>query len=226
MKKDSKNILSIESAVAGGSVALFSADRQTILRHDGNECSRAEKIISVVGSLMEEAGLTLPDLTMIAASTGPGSYSGIRIGLSTALGLTSALNIPIVGVSVLEAMANAAECTTPVVAAVPVGKTDVAWQIFGIRENSSRRSHENPVLMSSASFIDNLKLMPDSTLYAHSELLERLAGRIPDNIALIDAGIGLAEYVGRFASALENAPATPQPIYLRNSDTAFRTNAF
>ena len=109
MKKDSKNILSIESAVAGGSVALISADRQTILRHDRNECSRAEKIISVVGSLLEEAGLTLPDLTMIAASTGPGSYSGIRIGLSTALGLTSALNIHIVGVSVLEAMANAGE---------------------------------------------------------------------------------------------------------------------
>jgi len=101
VKEERSNILSIESAVAGGSVALFSVERGTILRHDGNDCSRAEKIISVVRSLLEEAGLTLPDLNMIAASTGPGSYSGIRIGLSTALGLTSALNIPIVGVSVL-----------------------------------------------------------------------------------------------------------------------------
>jgi tRNA threonylcarbamoyl adenosine modification protein YeaZ len=163
---------------------------------------------------------------MIAASTGPGSYSGIRIGLATALGLTSALNIPIVGVSVLEAMANAAECTTPVIAAVPVGKSDVAWQHFETRGNGNRRSQEDPVLMSSASFIDNLKLMPDSTLYAHSELLERLAGLFPTNTASIDAGISLAEYVGRFASSVENAAKSLHPMYLRNSDTAFRTNAF
>jgi tRNA threonylcarbamoyl adenosine modification protein YeaZ len=226
VKEERSNILSIESAVAGGSVALFSVERGTILRHDGNDCSRAEKIISVVRSLLVEAGLTLPDLNMIAASTGPGSFSGIRIGLSTALGLTSALNIPILGVSVLDAMANAAECTTPVIAAVPVGKSDVAWQRFEIRENGSRRSNEGPVLMSSASFIDNLKRMPDSTLFAHSELLERLAGLIPDNTTWIDAGIGLAEYVGRFASSLDHTPVTPRPIYLRNSDTAFRTNAF
>jgi tRNA threonylcarbamoyladenosine biosynthesis protein TsaB len=226
VKVERTNILSIESAVAGGSVALFSAERGTILRNDGNDCSRAEKIISVVGSLLEEAGLTLSDLDMIAASTGPGSYSGIRIGLSTALGLTCALNIPLIGVSVLEAMANAAESEAPVIAAVPVGKSDVAWQPFEIRESGNRRPAENPVLMSSASFIDNLKCMPDSTLYAHSELLERLAGLIPDNTTWIDAGVGLAEYVGRFASSLDHTFKPPQPIYLRNSDMAFRTNAF
>lgn len=220
------NILSIESAVAGGSVALFSAGRGTFLRHEGNDCSRAEKIISVVGSVLEEAGLMLSDLDMVAASTGPGSYSGIRIGLSTALGLTSALDIPLVGVSVLEAMANAAECATPVIAAVPVGKSDVAWQPFEVRRNGNRKAEKHPVLMSSSSFIDNLKLVPDYTLFAHAALLERLAGLIPENISWMDAGNGLAEYVGRFASEQDDPATPPRPIYLRNSDTAFRTNAF
>ncbi len=221
-----KNLLSIESAVAGGSVALIFAESGTLVRHEGNDSSRAEKILSVIYDVLDEAGLALRELDMIAVSTGPGSFSGIRIGLSTALGLTAALNIPLTGVPVLEAMANAATCNKELIAAVPVGKSDVAWQSFEIFKDGYRRATAQPVLTSTPSFIGHLEASPNSTLFAHPDLLERIAGVVPASMTWIDAGRGLAEYVARLASSLD-APATPPlPIYLRNRDAAARSGAF
>lgn len=220
------NILSIESAVSGGSVALFVAGGGTLVRHEGNDCSRAEKLLAVISDILEEAGLTLRDLSMVAISTGPGSYSGIRIGLSTALGLTAALQVPVAGVSVLVAMANASQIAAPLIAAVPVGKNDVAWQSFDICRDGKRSASTPPVLTSLPLFVEDLKSSPDSTLFAHTELLTRITGSVPESTPCIDAGLGLAEYVGRYATSL-NAPATPlHPIYLRNRDAVGRPGAF
>jgi tRNA threonylcarbamoyladenosine biosynthesis protein TsaB len=228
MKEDGErtNILSIESAVSGGSVALITAGGGALVRHEGNDCSRAEKLLPVISDILKEAGLTLRDTRMIAVSTGPGSYSGIRIGVSTALGLTTALDIPVAGVSVLAAMAYSEGSPDDLITAVPVGKNDVAWQSFEIAVDGNRRASTQPVLTSLSSFLEDLTSSPDSTLIAHTELLTRIAGTVPRSITCIDAGAGLAEYVGRYAASL-NAPATPlHPIYLRNRDAVGRPGAF
>jgi tRNA threonylcarbamoyladenosine biosynthesis protein TsaB len=228
MKDDGErpNILSIESAVSGGSVALIVAEGGTFVRHEGTDCSRAEKLLTVISEISKEDGLTLRDLSMVAVSIGPGSYSGIRIGLSTALGLTNALDIPLAGVSVLVAMANEAESTSDLITAIPVGKNDVAWQSFEISTDGKRLALTQPVLTSSSSFLEDLKTPPASTLFAHAELLTRISGIVPAGITCIDAGLGLAEHVGRYAASL-NTPAAPvHPIYLRNRDVIDRPGAF
>jgi tRNA threonylcarbamoyladenosine biosynthesis protein TsaB len=98
-------ILQIETATASCSVAL--AEDGVILSHKQvNERNRhAEVITQFIGELLTEAGLNYDQLDAIAVSSGPGSYTGLRIGVSTAKGLCFALDKPLIAVETLEAMA-------------------------------------------------------------------------------------------------------------------------
>jgi tRNA threonylcarbamoyladenosine biosynthesis protein TsaB len=212
-------ILALESAIAEGSAALIAHGSAIAHTRVANGCSRAEKIISVVADLLDGAGLARTDLDLIAVSTGPGSYSGIRIGMSTAIGLANALNVPCAGVSVLQAMAHASNLQGAYIAAVPVGKNDVAWQKFGAPGPGSSNAAE---MSSSESFIIELGKRPSITLFAHTDLLPRISDKLPAMTRLVDAGRGMAEFVGHFA-LLEGIGQPLRPIYLRNRDAAPRT---
>ncbi len=225
-QREYTNILSIESAVGGGSLALITEGRGTILRKEGNLASRAEKIILVISAILDEAGLSLADLDMIAVSTGPGSYSGIRIGMATASGLGNALKVPCIGVSVLEAMAHMAEPEEPLIAAIPVGKNDVAWQAFEKAKDGGRKSTKPSVLMSAPTFVDNLKDFPGYIVFAQTDLLKNIVQPAPQATTWIDAGTGLAECVGTFASLHKEFGSGARPIYLRNGDAAARPNSY
>ena len=218
--------MSIESAVADGSVAIISEEHGYVIKREGTGCSRAEKILSVIAGVLDEAGMTGRDLDLIAVSTGPGSYSGIRIGMSTAIGLGNALGLRCSGVSVLEAMAFCAVVQDPFVAAVPVGKTDVAWQLFETRKDGVRRAVNDPEVSSSSRFVEDLARVSGVIIFAQTELLTRVVGELPPTTVCLDAGIGLAEFVGRFASSTNQSGASLRPIYLRNRDATMRPAAF
>lgn len=215
-----RNILSIESAVADGSIAVICEGSNRVLNPKRQGGSRAETIIQVIIDVLEEGNMTLRDVDMIAISVGPGSYSGIRIGLSTALSLGSALDIPCVGVSVLEAMVYATLPRQNVLAAIPVGKNGVAWQPFEVEESGKPNSLAEPRLLSFLSFVDQLKALGDSTLLAQSDLSRRLCGLLPENTQYKDVGQGLAECVGRLASSKDQRANRLKPIYLRHRDVA------
>ena len=216
--KNNKHSLAIESAVADGSVALICNGGERVVTKHGEGCSRAEKLILVITDLVREANLTLADLDTIAVSVGPGSYSGIRIGLSTALGLSHALNIPCVGVSVLDSLSFAAAPAETVIAAVPVGKNDVAWQPFEVKEGGARSTLAVPRLLPAASFVNELERHPGAALFAQTDLLKNLTDRLPDSTPTFDAGVGLAEFVGRFALSAPTSDTRLRPIYLSNRE--------
>ena len=98
-------ILGIESATAVCGAAL--TDRGIVLSERQTEQPRAhsEQLLALVGECMRTGGTSLQDLDGIAVSIGPGSFTGLRIGLSVAKGLAFAGEKPIVGVGTLEALA-------------------------------------------------------------------------------------------------------------------------
>jgi len=101
-------ILALETATPTASVALVN-DGQVVVEH--NECSRrrhAESLVPTIESLLKEQGLTPQDLGAVACGRGPGSFTGLRIGLSTAKGLAQALGLPLITVSTLDILAAAA----------------------------------------------------------------------------------------------------------------------
>jgi len=98
-------ILHIETATDICSVALSQGDKQLSLIESGQERSHAKLLNSFIRQAVKKAGKELKDLDAVAVSKGPGSYTGLRIGVSTAKGLAYGLEIPLLASGTLENMA-------------------------------------------------------------------------------------------------------------------------
>lgn len=99
-------ILSIETATPAGSVALHHEDKLIGSYELHVEKSHATALTQLVEHLLKMAGVAPTDLHAIAVSKGPGSYTGLRIGTSTAKGLCYGLDIPLIAVNTLQSMAQ------------------------------------------------------------------------------------------------------------------------
>ena len=98
-------ILQLETSTTSCSVAL-SFNGETIALKEVNERNaHASNLTLFIEEVMLSAGKTMPDLDAVAVSMGPGSYTGLRIGVSTAKGLCYGLDIPLIAINTLEAMA-------------------------------------------------------------------------------------------------------------------------
>ena len=105
-------ILAFDTAMAACSVAVIDADRDgcTLLadHQEARPRGHAEVLVPLIGEVMERAGTSFDDLDRIAVTTGPGTFTGVRIGIATARGLALASGVPLVGITTLEAIAAGA----------------------------------------------------------------------------------------------------------------------
>lgn len=99
-------ILSIETATAVCSVSLHQEGRLLALHELDQENAHGKKLLLLIDDLFKYTNLNSSDLNAIAVSSGPGSYTGLRIGVSIAKGLAYAHDIPIISVDSLHAMAH------------------------------------------------------------------------------------------------------------------------
>lgn len=99
-------ILSIDTATRVCSVALHENDQLLASQHLHIDKSHSGLLTVLIEDILQYAGFSLSDLTAIAVSEGPGSYTGLRIGASAAKGIGFALDIPIITVGTLQAMAQ------------------------------------------------------------------------------------------------------------------------
>jgi tRNA threonylcarbamoyladenosine biosynthesis protein TsaB len=81
----------------------------------GERVSRAVSMLGEVDELLRDAGATQGDLTALVVGTGPGSFTGLRLGLAAARGLAFALDLPVAGVSTLRALASGSPGALPVI---------------------------------------------------------------------------------------------------------------
>ena len=98
-------ILAIETSTEICSIALGKDAQCLALVENDKENSHAEKILLYVDEVLQQANISLSELSAVCISEGPGSYTGLRIGTSSAKGLCYALNIPLIAVSTLQSMA-------------------------------------------------------------------------------------------------------------------------
>ena len=100
-------LLNIETSTKVCSVSL-ALDGKTIqtVEEEGEQYIHSEKLTLFIEQLFHASDYTIKDLSAIGVSKGPGSYTGLRIGVSAAKGLCYALNIPLLSVDSLEVLAN------------------------------------------------------------------------------------------------------------------------
>jgi tRNA threonylcarbamoyl adenosine modification protein YeaZ len=175
-----------------------------------------------LGFLLHQAKLTLKDIGGITVAIGPGSFNGLRSGMSVAKGLAFSLNIPLVGISTLEAEAFPYAATAmPVCPILNAGRGEIATALFQLRRGKWSRLGEEHI-STADSLINAIK---HKTIFC---------GNIPDSVsailkkelksnALLVEGTGIIRRAGYLAelghrrlkdSDFDNI-ATLQPLYLR-----------
>ncbi len=136
MSKHNNLTLGIEAAVAGGSLSIFASDREVASFTDEQRVARAEDLLGNIDTLLASHQIDKRELSCVVVSAGPGSFTGIRIGIATAQGLGMGLNIPVLNVSLLHALAGSSSLRGDVVAQVPMGRGMVCVQ--GIQIETER----------------------------------------------------------------------------------------
>jgi tRNA threonylcarbamoyladenosine biosynthesis protein TsaB len=97
-------IICLETSTPLCSVALCDADGVVALRESGEDKSHASRLTVFIGELLKEAGIKAGNLDAVAVSKGPGSYTGLRIGVSTAKGIAYAASIPLIAIETTRSM--------------------------------------------------------------------------------------------------------------------------
>lgn len=114
-------ILSIETSTSACSVALHENGQLIGTQMLTKEGSHSIKLTVLIDQLLENCAVQMRDLSAIAVSNGPGSYTGLRIGLATAKGLCFGLDIPLIALPTLQVLAKAYQGTpSPSIALLPM----------------------------------------------------------------------------------------------------------
>lgn len=129
-------LLAIDCSASLCAACVYDAPTNTLLGRHVLDLGKghAEHLMAVIDKALAEAGLAYADLGAIVVSTGPGSFTGIRVGVSAARGLALALKIPAIGVTTLEALAAEAAAAFPgraVLAVLDGGRGEIHAALFG-----------------------------------------------------------------------------------------------
>ena len=140
--KPARHLLAIDTATAWQSVALLRDDQVLALIEQDAEGSHARSLMGAIDRLLRGAGLSLKDLQALAVSIGPGSFTGLRVGLATMLGFRAVLGTPIVTVPTLEAMAwNLRDVKGVLVPVLKSRHNEVYWAAYEWLPGTGLRTH-------------------------------------------------------------------------------------
>lgn len=163
-------MLAIDTSTEQAGLAIGDGSRM-IARSWNAGRTQTTSILPVIADMFDEAGIGAGDLAAVGVATGPGTFTGLRVGLSIAKGFVLALDIPIVGVPTLAIAAAPFEPGASLVALLPAGRGRVAWQRFGVSEDTA------PVNTTVPELVDALAGMPEVLVTGeladpHRELVE------------------------------------------------------
>jgi tRNA threonylcarbamoyl adenosine modification protein YeaZ len=202
-------LLAVDTALGACSVAVLDGDHVLAHRYVAMERGHAEALAPMVEEAMVEAKFAFAALDRLAVTTGPGTFTGQRVGLAFMRGLRVALNKPLAGVTTLAAMTAAAMAQTGLDTAAALHdarRGEVYLEIAGADEPTVL-SFDDAVAMLIGR--EGLALAGTAAPAAH----ERLPGTTLSGIRQPDA-----LWVARLALGLPVSDVPPKPLYLRAPD--------
>ena len=213
--------LAIDTATDLASVALVDGQRLLFELTWRCEQNHSRELLPSLNNLFRQHGLKWETVSGIIAALGPGSYNGLRVGVSTAKGLAFSLGVPVVGISSLEVAAYQHAATgLPVCAVFNAGREEVAAAIY-----QKKRGRWQQLVAEHITTFDALcTRITGRTVFAGdfagalADLLKQRLGRkavIPPVAGLVRRAAFLAELgQARLAGGGDDL-ATLQPLYLR-----------
>jgi len=213
-------VLAIDTALGACSVALLDTDLAGVVASESTLMARghAEAIMPMIARVMDEADVEFANLDRIAVTTGPGSFTGLRVGIAAARGIALATGRPAIGLSTLSGFAAphiAEDDTKSVVAVIDARHDHVYLQVFGPRGRTLVAPRIAPLreaaraAMSAAARIVGTAadLVADAWSKAQPppEQVEQLPA--PD-----------IRWIARLGAAALEGQGPPKPLYLRAPD--------
>lgn len=213
-------VLAIDTALAACSAAVLDTALGGIVASESLPMVRghAEALIPLIARVMARAKLGFFDIDRVTVTTGPGSFTGLRVGISAARGIALAADKPALGVSTLSAYAAphlAEDRTVPVIAAIDARHSHVYLQAFGPSSRTALAARLAPLneavravseapcrLVGSAALSVAARIPPGATAPLHVD------GRDAPDI----------EWVARTGAVLPEGQSPPNPQYLRAPD--------
>jgi tRNA threonylcarbamoyladenosine biosynthesis protein TsaB len=130
-------ILSVETATLGGSVCLSEGNRILATTVGDPKLSHSNTLLADIARCLAQTRITVQDVNVFAAASGPGSFTGLRIGLATIKALAATLGRPCIGVPTLQAIAHSAGPSSSTVSLLPAGRGEVFVQLLSVGDDVS-----------------------------------------------------------------------------------------
>ena len=238
-------ILSLETATLAGSIAVSSGSTILAKQVGRPDVSHSNTLLSDINEILSQSDLSIRDMDLFAVASGPGSFTGLRIGLATVKALATTLDRPCIGIPTLEAIAHSAGVADAVVAMLPAGRGEVFVQMFSTLHGSVAASDE-PQHLSPERAIAKYIALPEirwagEAAQLYSGLIEQRAttARYPFTVAdnsefdsvngwiITVPVLTLAEHVASLALAgvhggLQTTANSLKAIYVRPSDAEMK----
>jgi tRNA threonylcarbamoyladenosine biosynthesis protein TsaB len=157
-------ILAIDASTTGCSVAVFNEDKVQVSISSRKDRSAAENLTTMIEQALSLAGTDRKSLRAVAVAKGPGSYTGLRIAVSTAKGLAYALGIPLISFGTLEGLVQAVQYTGGydfICPMIDARRMEVFCAVFDAKTRTSVRETEALLIdeFSFAEFLDRGKVL-------------------------------------------------------------------
>ncbi len=209
--KEAPLILSLETTTRAGSICLTRGEELLAVRTGDAGASHSNDLLKNIRAVLMSAGYGINNVDVFAVATGPGSFTGLRIGLATAKSFAVTLDRPLYGVPTLAAIARAAGPSAATLALLPAGRGEAFGQLFAVDESLRPRTLGGPVHLPPERLLESLdkrlrlKLAGEGA-YLYAEQIEAFALR--EGIELKREGEGgsdeSAAIEWRLAASIEN----------------------
>jgi len=214
-------ILLIDTCGAAGSVALADTACSPVVIDSTSLPGRsaAERLVPSIRSLTAGSGINLHSLDAVAVVHGPGSFTGVRVGLSAAKGLCHALNLPLVAISRLAVLASLAQPSTDHIhALLDAGRGEFYSGLYA----SGDCLHESLVtrdqLLASLDHANQSREVQPGFVVCEQVVAQSLAALAPQLVAEPTAADALPLALARIRQRAFDDPATIDANYLRRTD--------
>jgi len=213
-------VLAIDTALAACSAAVLDTDAAALLASEQRAMARgqAEALMPLIEQVMAKANVAFAALDRIAVTTGPGSFTGLRVGLAAARGLALAANKPAVGLSTLSAFAAplvAEARTDPIISAIDARHDQVYCQVVAGNGAMLRRPGVVPI----AEALQTVEFGAPRLVGNAAELLARRWPQgAPAPVEIVPAAAPDIAWVAWLGAAANPEKSPARPLYLRPPD--------
>jgi tRNA threonylcarbamoyladenosine biosynthesis protein TsaB len=222
-------ILSLETATRAGSIALVRGEALLASRAGDAQISHSTNLLDNIKAVLGEAGQTLREIDIFAVAIGPGSFTGLRIGLATVKSFAATLVRPCIGIQTLHAIAYAAGESRCTIAMLPAGRGEVYAQRLAVTSTGTVQPLSAPTNKAPLSLLDSAVTVRQLTWAGEGALLfaeeikaralsEGIAFQMTDSQTLTSNNEGQWTLVNN-SEALAVSVATLARVRVRAGDT-------